>query len=135
MNSSPVVGYSVTDLYYSKPSYCKRGYTNGELNTNPSIPDGGPDENRRNAKGDLKCEIYDSSYNINEQNQKDCPCTFNEHFGKILRQKKNTSDMELYKYQNTTSEYNLQIIRTINYSIGVGVICAYFVKIFNETNI
>lgn len=139
MNSSPIVGYSVTDLYYSKPTYCKRTTTkdttqNDILNTNPSIPEG-PDENVRDANGDLKCEIYDNTYKVIEENQIKCPCTFNEHFGKTLRAKKNTADMEMYKYQNTMSEYNLQMIRTINYSIGVGVICAYFVKIFNETNI
>jgi len=103
-SNQPIIGYSVNDLYYENPTYCKKD----KPELNPYIPTSDPEDN---------CTI--------NSKPEDCPCTINEYYGKILKQKKYNSDNELNKYTNSTYLYNLQIIHTINYSFGIGIIFAY----------
>ena len=114
MNNStlPIVGYSVNDLYYENPQYCIRD----SPNLPPHIPNG----------------VSENSCKPTSDNNDDCPCTMNEYYGTILKQKKEVSDNEMRKYNDSTNEYNAQIVRTINYSIGVGMICAYLIRIVGE---
>jgi hypothetical protein len=114
MNNStvPIVGYSINDFFYENPKYCVKDTPN----TPPHMLNG-------ESEKDCTPPVSDKS---------NCPCTTNEYYGRILKQKKDMSDGELRKYNDSTNAYDSQVIRTINYSIGVGMICAYFIRIIGE---
>jgi hypothetical protein len=114
MNNStlPIVGYSINDFFYENPKYCVKDAPNKP----PHV---------LNGALETECLPPDSDKN-------DCPCTTNEYYGSILKEKQKKTDGELRKYNDSTTAYNSQIIRTINYSIGVGMICAYFIRLIGE---
>jgi len=105
--AKPIVGYSVNDFYYENPKYCIKDSINPKL----YIPNGNPEN---------ECTI--------DGNPADCPCTLNEHYGKIVKAKQTKSAAETYKYTTSVEEYNTQILRTVNYLVGVGMISAFLIS-------
>lgn len=108
-----IVGYSSTDFFYENPSYCPKN-NNGYINGVKTGPLGLPV-----ADNEPKCG----------PNDKEClttsPCTLNEYYGSQLQNDKKALDTGIARYNNTLETYNRELLRTINYLAGIGMLAAY----------
>jgi len=53
------------------------------------------------------------------------PCSDNKKFGEQLKQIVNTSSSGVARYKHSLELYNQELLRTINYLAGIGMIGAY----------
>jgi hypothetical protein len=53
------------------------------------------------------------------------PCSENKKAGEQLKQIANTTTSETARYKHSLELYNQELLRTINYLVGVGIIGAY----------
>ena len=56
---------------------------------------------------------------------KDTPCSDNKKFGEQLKKIVNTSTSGVARYKHSLELYNQELLRTINYLAGIGMIGAY----------
>lgn len=103
-----IVGYSSTDFFYENPSYCKKAT-----------------DNTTKYAGEPNCDK--GSIDVSG-----CPCTTNETYGSILHEAKTGMDTGIARYNNTLDVYNRELLRTINYLAGIGMLVAYIYV--NQTN-
>lgn len=105
--SDSLVGYSVNDFFYEKSDYCIKkpdGTYNGE---------------------NLKVSNLDTANeNKNTTNIKTL-CATNEKYGKLITKSKNGLATTTNRYEYTLAMYNRELLRTINYVVGVGMLAAY----------
>jgi hypothetical protein len=95
-----VIGYSSTDLFYENPAYCPKdaaGYIK-----------------------EKKCFPSETDCTIDKN-----PCTLNEYYGSQLQNNKKALDTGVARYNNTLDMYNRELLRTINYLAGIGMLAAY----------
>lgn len=105
--SDSLVGYSVNDFFYEKSDYCIK-QPDGKY-TNESV-----------KVSNLKSE----NENQNTTNIKSL-CATNEKYGKLITDSTNGLATTTNRYEYTLAMYNRELLRTINYVAGIGMLVAY----------
>jgi len=100
----PVVGYSVNDFYYENPAYCGVKDASGKY----------PSENK-----DINNVTDDTIDDTSNQ------CIMNEYLAKKVKGIDNGLTTNTSRYKFTLSMYNRELLRTINYIAGIGMLVAY----------
>jgi hypothetical protein len=110
MNSktSNVIGYSSTDFFYENPNYCAK--TSGIQKYSTQTDD---------ATCNNIIQLTDPTY-IDQ-----CSCNANQLYGEQLQLTKRSTDTDIARYDNTVKTYNHELLRTINYLAGIGMLAAY----------
>jgi hypothetical protein len=103
--SSSIVGYSVNDFFYENPDYCVKNST--------GIYEG-------------EIQLTDTNENTNNGTLEDNTlCTTNAKYGKALKEHSNDAIGANARYQYSLVMYNRELLRSINYVAGIGMLCAY----------
>jgi len=98
--SASIVGFSVNDIYYQNPNVCK-----AETNC---------------SSGNIASATIASVSN--------CSCTYNKQISDDITSRLKeyeTMNTDTSRYTQSLETYNRELLRTVNYLAGIGMLCAY----------
>jgi hypothetical protein len=110
-DTSPLVGYSSNDFYYTNPEYCSKTdneykqYSPSDHNILTSTPE----------------KDYVSGNTITIQNA----CSANNYYATRIRQLDNQSQTTSAKYNYSLIVYNRELLRSVNYLAGIAALGVY----------
>lgn len=117
---TPVVGYSTNDFFYSNPDYCPKDpkdqtkYRQHTSNTDDTL--------KSHTDNDYETEYTDKPNTpIDSTNT----CSANQYYATQLAQMNNQSQTTSAKYKYSLLMYNRELMRTVNYLAGVGLLFGY----------
>ena len=101
-----VVGYSPGDYFYADVNYCSK-----TCGTNQYCqPDGTTPE---------------TGYSLHQTVDSTNACTANELYGKTLHDIQSQLHVTSQTYKRAVSDYNRELLTTVNYIVGIGVLFGY----------
>lgn len=107
-----LVGYSSNDFFYENPAYCgqkdKDNKYPGETHSMANINSTPADENKND--------------NVNRIQTL---CITNEKYGEQMKAKNSGLTTSSSRYDHTMRMYNRELLTTMNYIAGIGLIVAY----------
>ena len=115
-DTTPVVGYSSNDFFYNNPTYCpkdpndKNQYLQHTSDSDDTPTPTGLDEIPYAGSGD-----------IDHTNA----CSANQYYAALLSKTSNQSQTTSAKYTYSLTVYNRELLRTVNYLAGVGLLFIY----------
>lgn len=108
-----VVGYSPGDYFYTDVNYCSKTC---DTNKNQYC--------KVNRDGTIS-ESPESAYNLHQTITKDNACTANDLYGSRLKETNSQLHITTSKYRRSTEDYNRELLTTVNYMLGIGVLFGY----------
>ena len=108
-----VVGYSPGDYFYTNVDFCSK-----TCNTNKNYC-------QRDTTTGILIATSETTYKLHQTVDASNACTANETYGTILKEMDSHLKITAQKYKRATEDYNRELLTTVNYLIGIGVLFGY----------
>ena len=112
-STTPIVGYNSGDYFYANPEYCSKTCSSNYCQYTTSTSN--------SYDSSTKESSYTGTGNIDNTNA----CTANEYYATQIEATTDASNTTETKYKIAVEAYNRELITTVNYILGVGVLFGY----------